>query len=283
MSKASARHRRATAWNKVWAAIGAIVLALPLAVGAALPAAAASEFLVVNKTVDKSALQPGDVFTYTIEVVCSEQSCVDAQLLDALPAELAGFALNQVVIQAKDVPHTITWTVDGTPGTTAPAAITADTRLAVDFTGSIGGPDVGLENGRTFAITLTLQVPLDMPVGDTEITNTATTSATNSAPGSSSADVTISVAEVVDLAVSKTWTPSKQTFDEGAASTIDLSVTNASNISATSLVLQEPKTAVDGATTLDASNPFTITDFSGLTDGPLPDRKSTRLNSSHWE
>lgn len=270
MSKASARHRRATAWNKVWAAVGTIVLALPLAVGAALPAAAASEFLVVEKTVDKSVLQPGDVFTYTIEVACSEQSCVDAQLLDALPAELDGFALNQVVVQAKDVPHTLTWTVDGTPGATAPAAITADTRLAVDFTGSIGGPDVGLENGRTFAITLTLQVPLDMPVGDTEITNTATTSATNSAPGSSSADVTISVAEVVDLAVSKTWTPSNQVFDEGAASAIDLSVTNASNISATSLVLQEPKAAVDGATTLDASNPFTITDFAGLTDGPLP-------------
>lgn len=271
MSTAMARHRRTTAWKKVWAAIGTIVLALPLVVGAALPASAASEFLVVDKTVDKSVLQPGDVFTYTIKVVCSEQSCVDAQLVDALPAELAGFALNRVQVQAQDVPHSLAWTVDGVSSATAPAVVTASTRLAVDFTGAIGDPGaVGLENGRTFAVTLTLQVPLDMPVGDTAITNTATTSATNSAPGSSSADVTISVAEVVDVAVSKTWTPANQTFTSGAPSRIDLSVTNASNVSATSLVLQEPKIAVDGATTLDASNPFTITDLTGLTAGPLP-------------
>lgn len=278
MSTASARSRRAATWKKVWAAIGTIALALPLAAGVAVPAtaadealpAAAGEIFVVEKTVDRAALVPGDVFTYTIKVACSEQSCVDARLVDALPAELAGFAVNAFTATPADVPHTLTWTVDGASKPTAPAAITADSRLAVDFTGAIGSGVVGLEAGKTFTVTLTLQVPADMPVGDTAISNTAQTTALNSAPGTSVADVKVHVAEVVDLAVSKTWTPSSQTFDEGAASRIDLSVTSSSNITATSLVLQEPQLAVDGATTLDPSNPFAITDLASLTAGALP-------------
>ncbi len=70
--------------------------------------------------------------------------------------------------------------------------------------------------------------------------------------------------------MTKTWSPNRLSYAPGAASAIALGVSNASNVNVDKLVIQEPKTAVDGASTLDASNPFTITDFTGLQNVSLP-------------
>lgn len=260
----------------VWAAVvtsALLVAGLVVPTGAAVAAEGDPEYLTVSKSVAPAEVSPGQPFTYTIAVNCSEQSCLDATLHDALPAELAGYSIQNVAMQpgAASVPREVTWTVDGTAGTTAPTVVTADTVLDVDFTGAISAPvGTGLQNGQTFTVTITLQVPTNLPPGTQTITNIAETAATNSAPASDDATITVITPAVIDVDVAKAWSPSPQSFNAGSPSTIDLTVTNASNGPVEALVVQEPSTAVDGATELDASNPFTITDFTGFGATSLP-------------
>jgi len=259
--------------RSIWAGMLALTLA---ASGAAAPAMAAEgdpEYLTVTKSVTPAQLSPGQPFTYTIAVNCSERSCLDATLDDALPAELAGYAVQNVTTQpgAGSIPRDIVWTVDGASGATAPTVITADTALHVDFTGAVSAPvGTGLQNGQTFTVTLTLQVPDELPPGTQVITNVAETAATNSAPDSDDATITVVTPEVIDVDVTKSWSPSPQSFNPGSASTIGLSVTNASNGPVETLIVQEPQNAADGAAALDASNPFTITDFTGFGASAMP-------------
>ncbi|WP_163541644.1 DUF5979 domain-containing protein [Occultella kanbiaonis] len=270
------RSRAITRWRLIWAAVLAVVLAAPLAglgMGAALAAPGDPQYLTVNKTVAPEAVSPGQTFTYTISVNCSEASCLDARLTDSLPPELAGYTVQDVAIAPNEssIPREVTWTVDGAASSVAPAEVTADTHLRVDFTGPVVSPvGTGLENGLTLSITITLQVPTTVGPGDHVVTNTANTEATNSNPDTDDATVTIRVPEIIDVDVTKAWSPSEQTFQPGAPSTIDLSITNTSNGPVETLVLTEPAAAVDGAATLDPSNPFTITDFTGFTDASLP-------------
>src|SRR5690625_3692997 len=89
----SIRHARQQRRRKIWAAITAFAIALPIVSSLAMPAVAADdkgEYLEVTKSVDKVELEPGQSFTYSIDVVCSQESCVSAQLTDPLPAELDG-------------------------------------------------------------------------------------------------------------------------------------------------------------------------------------------------
>ncbi|HWV48524.1 MAG TPA: hypothetical protein VN035_03625, partial [Microbacterium sp.] len=232
------------------------------------------EYLTVTKSVEPAELSPGQPFTYTIAVNCSERSCLDATLDDVLPAELAGYAVENVSAQpgTSTIPRDVTWTVDGVESSTPPDVITADTALHIDFTGAVTAPaGTGLQNGQTLTFTLTLQVPDDLPPGTTVITNVAETAATNSAPDSDDAPVTVTTPSVIDVGVTKGWGPSPQSYNPGAASTIDLGVTNASNGPVETLIIQEPAAAADGAAALDASNPFTITDFTGFGASTLPE------------
>lgn len=260
----------------MWASImAAAVIAAGLVVPTA-PALAAEgdpEYLTVSKSVAPAQVSPGQPFTYTIAVNCSEQSCLDASLHDALPAGLEGYSIQNVSMQpgAASVPRNVTWTVDGAVGAAAPTVVTADTVLDVDFTGAISAPvGTGLQNGQTFTVTITLQVPSDLPPGTQTITNSAQTEATNSAPASDDATITVITPEIIDVDVTKAWSPSPQSFNPGSPSTIDLAITNASNGPVETLIMQEPSVAVDGAAALDASNPFTITDFTGFGNTTLP-------------
>src|SRR5699024_9395335 len=103
-----------------------------------------------------------------------------------------------------------------------------------------------------------------------EFTNTANTTADNSAPDSDEATTRMSVDFNLDVDVTKTWDPAENVFNPRAESTIELGVQNTSNGPVDSLTLQEPQTAEDGASALDASNPFTITDFDDF-DVTMPD------------
>ena len=143
--------------------------------------------------------------------------------------------------------------------------------MSVDFTGAVTAPSgVGLQNGQTFTVLMTLQVPTDLPPGTTEITNTATTTADNSADSSGSAKITVTMPERIGVDVTKSWIPATQTFQVGKASAIGLAAKNTSNIPVDSLVMQEPQTAPSAAATLDASNPFTLTDFTGFSGFTMP-------------
>ena len=252
--------------------LAAFAVALPAVGALATPVAAQAQYLEVSKTAEPYQLAPGQTFTYSVQVQCSEQSCLDAQLTDTLPSELAGFRLQGVTTTPGEstVPRTITWTEGGLP-VAQPDVVGPDTGLVVDFTGDVTTPDgVGLQNGRTFTVQLELRVPDDLAPRELEIVNTARTTASNSLSGEASAPVRLSVPVVVDLAPTKTWGPSPQDFAPGSPSTVSLAVTSLSNVPLDTLTLQEPADAPDGATALAASNPFTITDLTGFGAATVP-------------
>ncbi|MFF2832335.1 DUF5979 domain-containing protein [Cellulosimicrobium cellulans] len=246
-------------------------MAAPLALASTTPATAAEgdpQYLEVSKRVDHANLSPGDVFTYSVGVTCSETTCLDAVLEDALPPELAGFAI-QAVRTTNGPAYEVTWTEDGQP-VDQPAGVGAATTVRVAFrdqtpTGS------GLTAGATFTLTLTLQVPDDVQPGERDIVNTATTTATNSSPDSASATVHLSVPVETGVDLTKSWDPANRTYEAGAPSSVVLTATNTSNTAVGTLVVTEPQAAQDGAAALDPSSPFTITDLTALTADPLPE------------
>ncbi len=228
------------------------------------------EYLSVKKSVSDATPDRGESFTYTIAVSCTEASCLDAQLVDALPSELASYEVQNVSLTPSSVQRTVTWT-EGASTTEQPTVIGTATKVTVDFTGAVTSPDgTGLQSGTTFNVTLTLKVPDNLAPGTHSIVNTAETTATNSADSVSSATITVEVPVQINLTTAKTWTPSQAAFRPGDASVIALGATNASNIGIDTLTIQEPKAAVDGAASLDVSNPFTITDFTGFDAFTLP-------------
>ncbi|MCS3842849.1 DUF5979 domain-containing protein [Microbacterium sp. AK031] len=259
-----------------WAGALVLILAVAGLTSTTMAASAAEgdpQFLTVRKSVAPEEVSPGQPFTYTIAVNCSESACQNATLDDALPAELAGYPVQNVNYSpaAATVPRDVTWTVDGETSSTNPASLTADTALHIDFIGPTVSPaGTGLEEGNTFTVTITLQVPDDLTPGTRVITNTAETLADNSAPDADDATITILTPAVIAVDATKQWNPNSQSFSPGQASTIALGVTNASNGPVETLVIQEPQTAADGASALDPSNPFTITDFTGFGDTALP-------------
>ncbi|WP_240200478.1 DUF5979 domain-containing protein [Cellulosimicrobium cellulans] len=246
-------------------------MAVPLAVASTVPATAAEsdpQYLEVSKRVDHATLSPGDVFTYSVGVTCSETTCLDAVLEDALPAELAGFAI-QAVRTTNGPAYDVSWTEDGQP-VDQPAVVGPATAVRVAFR-DVTPDGSGLTAGATFTLTLTLQVPDDVRPGETDIVNTARTTATNSAPDSASATVHLSVPVETGVDLTKTWDPASRTFEAGASSSVVLSATNTSNTAVGTLVVTEPQAAQDGAPALDPSSPFTITDLTALTASPLPE------------
>ena len=261
------------------------VLAILGLVGAGLTvplaAQAAESSLRIDKLVDgldtQNALGPGDEFTYTIDLVCDDVDCLNVVLTDTVPAEFAGFA----VVGSSYTPSTLPLSVtsDGCVEEGGlPVEVTDDCSFRVEFQQPVEG-GIGLEAGGTLKLSLVLRAPLDLPAdwqynGDT-ITNTATADWDNG-PGdlpatiSDSADAVVTVDTVIGVEASKSWAPASQQFDPGAVSEITLGAQNQSNIGGTSLVIQEPTSATDGASTLGADNPFRIVDFQGFADTTLP-------------
>ncbi|MBM7516218.1 DUF5979 domain-containing protein [Nocardioides nitrophenolicus] len=236
------------------------------------PAVAAPDSLQIDKTVDQAEPKPGQTFTYLIQVRCSEDDCLDTQVVDELPAELAGFPIQNVSFSpnAATVPRTVTWQPGGSA--TPPATVGTGTSLTVDLDQVTDEPaGTGLQAGTTYTISISLKVPDDYPPGrSADIVNTARVSASNATTKQSSATINVDAPITMGADVTKTWQPASQAFEPGAASTIGVGVRNTGNVTVDRLTIQEPKAAPDGAATLDASNPFTITDFTGFGDVALP-------------
>lgn len=270
--RAPGERRRRTRTARGWiAGLLSIALAIGGVVGGIAPAAsAAGDYLQIDKSVDKPAPLPGDTFTYSVKVTCSEQDCLDTALTDVFPAELAGFTVEDVRFTPETTPHAAVWTDSGdsTPPTVLGAATGVTVRLQETTSSPVG---TGLTAGSTFTMLVSLTVPDDYPAGASgDIVNTATATSTTANTVDGSATINIDVPVSVGVDVTKSWTPAAQTFAPGAASTISLGVGNDSNVAVDSLVIQEPKAAASGAAALDPSNPFTITDFTGFQNASIP-------------
>ncbi|MFB9746471.1 DUF5979 domain-containing protein [Leifsonia shinshuensis] len=255
---------------------GTVVVALVGGGLVASPALADTAALTVDKTVGDGlkalTVLPGGEFTYSIQVGCDDNDCVDAKLADALPAAFAGFTILDTSVQPSSKPATKTLT--GCTDT-----VTANCALSVVFGEPVAG-GVGIPAGGTYLVTVTLKVPQGLTPQSSEVnhpvTNTAVgTFAGSATPVTSSADVTVNVPTSVDVAVGKTWTPASQQYQPGAQSTVSLTAQNASNVPASTLTLQDPATAADAATALDAANPFALVDFAGFGGVVLPQGATT--------
>ncbi|MEZ5161034.1 MAG: hypothetical protein R2709_10070 [Marmoricola sp.] len=237
-----------------------------------IKASAAANSLEIEKTVDNATPEPGETFTYTIQVRCSEDDCLDTQITDNFPAGLAGFEVQGFNLSpsASSIPRTVTWTPGG--GATPPSVMTASTSLTIDLQQVTNDPvGVGIKAGSSFTIQLSLKVPDDYPPSASgPIVNTASVSASNADTKVDDATITVDAKVKMGVDVTKTWTPATQNHFPGTASTIGLGVKNTSNVDVDTLTIQEPATAPDGAATLNASNPFTITDFTGFGTTTVP-------------
>ncbi|TYL49851.1 hypothetical protein FXB39_11185 [Nocardioides sp. BGMRC 2183] len=244
------------------------VLGVPLLTSVA--ATAAAESLAIDKSVDNATPAPGEAFTYTIQVRCSEEDCLDAQITDALPAELDGFRILNVAYSPNAIPRTVTWGPGG--GATPPATVGSNTTLTVDIAEPTTTPvGTGLAAGRSYTVQISLQVPDDYPPGTSpDIVNTAEVTASNADTQRASATVNIESPVTIGVAVDKAWSNNRQSYQPGGASTIAIDARNTSNVAVDQVVLQEPKAAPADAASLDPSNPFTITDFTGFGAVDLP-------------
>jgi hypothetical protein len=264
---------------------GVLLAGAMLLTGGILPAAASMaaegdpQYLAVDKTVSASNLQPGSTFTYDIKITCSEENCVNANLLDSLPAEFDGFAVRDVQITPTDAKATQVWTVNGAEQATAPAKAIADTKLSVAFHKAFNGQE-GLTQGTTAHVNLTLQVPSDLnpdsAINGKALTNTAVVDADNSAPAESSVDVTVTIPEKITAAVTKKWSPASAQYEPGAASSISMNATNTSNVTVDKMTVVDPQkddagSTPDGVTTLADDNPFRYVDFTGFGAVTLPE------------
>ncbi|MFI5427298.1 hypothetical protein [Aeromicrobium sp. UC242_57] len=83
------------------------MLSLPVL---ATSASAAPNSLQIDKSVDVEKPKPGQAFTYTIQVICSEDDCLDAQIVDELPDGLVGFPITGVTFSPdQSIPRTVSW------------------------------------------------------------------------------------------------------------------------------------------------------------------------------
>ncbi|QIZ99710.1 DUF5979 domain-containing protein [Leifsonia sp. PS1209] len=253
--------------------LGAVSVALVVALvgGSVLagPAFAATASLSVDKSVDGKAavaVTNGSEFTYTVMVGCDDNDCLDAKLVDALPAEFAGFSILDTSVSPSSKPFTKSLT--GCTNT-----VTSSCVLTVLFTEQVAG-GVGIPAGGTYRVTVTLKAPQnlapDWAYNGVKVTNTALGTSSTAPDDSGSADVTVSIPVSVDEKVGKTWAPANQQFAPGATSTVTLTSQNTSNVPAATLSVQDPTVAQDGAASLDAANPFAIVDFAGFGAVTLP-------------
>lgn len=145
---------------------------------------AAESSLRIDKRVDdldvQDTLIPGDEFIYTIDLACDDVDCVNVQVTDTLPAELAGFEFVGTSYSPATLPLTVS-TAGCVEEGGVPVEVSENCTVTVVFQQPVDG-GIGLEAGGTLKLSLALRAPLDLPAdwaynGET-VTNTASHSPT---------------------------------------------------------------------------------------------------------
>lgn len=240
------------------------------------------QLLDLSKSVDSQArrtLVPGETFTYQIKATCSETDCLDALLIDELPAQLEGFRIISFTSSpsAVTVPHTPTWKEAGVVLGSRPERVGPSTSFEIEFNDQTlpGGP--GLDDGTTLYVNLSLEVPADFspdnPLNGVDIENRAEITASNSAPAGDRAVISVAAEQTLDAYITKRWIDANAPYNPGALSTIRITAGNESNVAVERLIVQDPgaDNAVPGAAQLDEANPFRYVDFAGFdSESKLP-------------
>jgi len=246
------------------AAIATLSIASSALAGAAYADHYDTAVLSISKTVDGQSSvtrAPGQAIVYNIAVACSTQDCVDARVVDELPAAFDDFEIESVtVIGTNSAGETVSSSVDQ-----------VDRTITVSFTDplEIGeGTEVGLESGVAPSILVTLRIPADLspdwPENGIAVPNTAEALAHNAATVESTAEVTVSVPVSAGTTVTKSWAPSSTQYKVGETTTVTLGIANDSNVAATSLRIDEPQSPA-------SSTPFEYLDLVSFGAMTLPE------------
>lgn len=273
----------------------ALLLGSVLASSGAAQAATAAEgaSILISKTVNEQKavrdLRPGDSVRYRIEFLSNDEDADGpAVVVDALPAAFAGWAISDLTATFNSQRTGVTLDLPGITSGDSPLQpvsgilpidpdqlnITVGVALPVQA-GAGNDAGTGVPTGAQGVLEYTLTIPSDLdpndPILRTDLTNTATFTAqagTQPLSTSSSAVIEIDNPVTIDVTPAKTWSPSGQSFQPGASSTVTIGATQASNVNASVLRLQDPadnSLAPDGANKLPAANPFNFVDFEGFT------------------
>src|SRR5690625_5057313 len=266
-----ARHRARTLITLLMA----FLLVAPLAMATAAPAYALDEILDISKTVktehEGNRVEAGEPFTYTVKTECSQEDCINAEIVDSFPAELDGFTLSNVTGAPAGFFDNaiITWYEGGEPLPGQPETMGPATEFKIVFQENVGAGK-GLPRGQDGSVVFTIQAPNALEPGEVTATNTATSRADNAAEDSAPVDIVLSAEEHIGVEPGKSWTPENDVNAAGVKSTIELSAKNTSNISVDELTIREPA-STDAASDLDAHNPFRIADLASLDFSNAPE------------
>ncbi|QDP96805.1 DUF11 domain-containing protein [Microlunatus elymi] len=210
--------------------------------------------LTINKTASATDVNPGDTFTYTIVVTCTNigsGGCTSATVDDTLPD---GISLN---------PDASAISITGADGN---ASGTSD-GFHIDFTDTLSDPPgaQGLDDGSTATITVPVKVDADIdPTQDGQtLTNKATADATNADPKSDTADVTVHVPINLAASTDKSFDPDSGIANPGTETTMSLSGGNDSNVPVDEITITDPVNPPNDA--------FTYLAVTGAPDVTLPD------------
>jgi hypothetical protein len=203
-----------------------------------------------SPTPAQGSLNPGDTATYTFNVECSSLTtqCDNFAVTDTIPAPL--------VLGAVSSPVGIHSTISKSGNT-----------FTVNFIQPLEDGQNGLDAGRQLGFTATATVPTNVSASYNGqlITNTATATASNvPSPVTSSAQVKLAVPTQLAATLGKTYSTTTLNSSPNLTTTIALTPTNTSNISVTSLTVQDPSDVTA------SPNPFQYSAITGLTLPTFP-------------
>lgn len=234
-------------------------------------------------------LRPGDSVSYWVEFRVNDADADSpVRVVDVLPAEFAGWEITGLTAVVGGSTRGVTLDMPGVAAGPAGEAPVAGTVGASDGERTItvgveqkvqpgaSNPEgLGMSTRDTGVLEYTLTVPANLSADDPilrrDLVNTATFTARAGEQELLTSDAaTISIDNPIkaDVTPLKTWSPESQNYQPGQASTLTIGATQASNVNANLLRIQDPADAAlanDGATELAADNPFNYVDFAGFT------------------
>ena len=234
-------------------------------------------------------LRPGDSVSYWVEFRVNDADAdAPVRVVDVLPAEFAGWQITGLSAVVGGSTRDVTLdmpgiTTGGAPdgplsgtvgGSAAERTITVGVEQPVQ-TGASNPEGIGMSTRDTGVLEYTLTIPeglaADDPILRRDLANTATFSAKAGEQELETSDTAIIAIDnpiKVDVTPAKTWSPETQNFRPGTKSDLTIGGTQAANVSASALRLQDPADpalAPEGATELPKDNPFNYVDFAGFT------------------